>query len=438
MIDLQPIAPLISKVLRGQSYNFQEKYRWASFVCLLSVPKGLLAYNLLTKQLLLCKNHHEDEQMLVKNWFLIPESLNEFQLVTNVKNLLNKVNNQNQYIQHYTIFTTTDCNARCYYCFEKDAVKIRMTDTVINATVNFIQKHYTGKRISIQWFGGEPLFNIIAIDKICNSLNNAGINFTSHMTSNGFLFSNKVIQKAIRNWHLEKVQITLDGTENVYNKTKAYINNEGNPYQKVLHNIKLLLNHNIDVIIRLNLSQNNYSDLVTLVKELSILYGTHKNIKIYPTPLFELYKDKTIRKVIFKKLLELQNFIEIQGMELGYSYFHKIRLNHCKADNNLKSVVVFPNGNIGLCEHELDSKYIGNVWDFGSLNKNFVNEWSVYIPPQKSCSDCFLYFDCLKLKKCETNNSCYKEVIENDIHLIKSQMLKKYKKYETKIQDTDQ
>ena len=43
------------------------------------------------------------------------------------------------------------------------------------------------------------------------------------MISNGYLFSEEIIDRAARLWELRNVQITLDGTEKVYNETKAYI-----------------------------------------------------------------------------------------------------------------------------------------------------------------------------------------------------------------------
>lgn len=53
--------------------------------------------------------------------------------------------------------------------------------------------------------------------------------------------------------------------------------------------------------------------------------------------------------------------------------------------------------------------------------------------PLERCSICRLFPDCLKLEKCETNNTCFYELIEYDEHLIKRQMIKKFKEYATKI-----
>lgn len=433
MTVLQPIAPLIHKILREQVYNLNEEYRCPTFVFNVVISKGVLAYNLLTKEYIFYKNLQEEKEILVNKWFLVPNSFQEYIFVKNIKQLIKEVSHYDTGIRNYTIFTTTDCNARCFYCFEKSFSKVRMLNDVILSTVNFIKRNYHNDKLTIHWFGGEPLFNVISIEKISKILNESGVSFESHMTSNGFLFTKKLIQKAKYNWHLRKIQITLDGTKNRYNQIKSYINNEQNPFGKVLDNIRDILDSGICVTIRLNLSIENYSDLIKLVELLADNFSKYGTCKIYAMPLFEILEDYENRKNVFSKLLVLQKLIEEKNMDLGYSYFSKVRLNHCKADSNLESIIIFPDGNIGLCEHKWESQYIGNVWEKCSMNRQEIDKWNQYSMPFDNCSNCCLFPDCLKLKKCDTNNVCFQDLIEYDKHLIKRQMIKKFNEYETKI-----
>ena len=76
--------------------------------------------------------------------------------------------------------------------------------------------------IALNWFGGEPLYNIKAIGTITNYLIVHNKEFHSEMTTNGYLFNETVVKKAKELWNLTGVQITLDGTEKIYNKTKNY------------------------------------------------------------------------------------------------------------------------------------------------------------------------------------------------------------------------
>jgi UTP--glucose-1-phosphate uridylyltransferase len=86
------------------------------------------------------------------------------------------------------------------------------------------------------------------------------------MTSNGYLFDEKLVTKAVHSWNLEDIQITLDGTENVYNKTKNYIYKNTNAFKRVIDNIGLLLKAGVRVMIRLNIGEHNKEDLYELVK----------------------------------------------------------------------------------------------------------------------------------------------------------------------------
>ena len=221
MTVLQPIAPLIHKILREQVYNLNVEYRCPTFVFSIPIPEGVLAYNLLTKEYVLYKNLQEEKEILVNKWFLVPDSFKEFKFVLNIKQLIKEISHQNKEIRNYTIFTTTDCNARCSYCFENSFSKVRMSHDVILTTAKFIKNNYNGNKLTINWFGGEPLFNVASIEKITDVLNNLGIRFESHMTSNGFLFTQKMIQEAKHKWHLRKIQITLDGTKDKYNQIKS-------------------------------------------------------------------------------------------------------------------------------------------------------------------------------------------------------------------------
>ncbi len=169
-------------------------------------------------------------------------------------------------ITDYTIFTTTDCNARCFYCFEKNAARIPMSPGSAEKTAGFIAGHCGGNEVSISWFGGEPLYNMEAIDIICRGLRERGIPFNSKIVSNGYLFDREIIGRAKVDWELRSVQITLDGTEDVYNKAKAYIYKGVNAFRRVIGNIHLLLDAGIAVDIRLNIDTYN-ADNLTAFKE---------------------------------------------------------------------------------------------------------------------------------------------------------------------------
>lgn len=433
MIRLQSNAPLIAKILREQTFLKDKKYRWASFVFVVPHEDGRLLYNVLTKELLYITNEEfiyaqEDCAELVKRWFLVLEQFDDKNLIEQIKRQLSSVNFRNCSINNYTIFTTTDCNARCSYCFERNYYKVRMNNEVISATTDFIKRNCQERKVNIQWFGGEPLFNMKAIDKICHGLSENGITFTSSMTTNGYLFSESIIDKALSLWRLKDVQITLDGTEKNYNKIKSYIYKNKNPYLKVTDNIKILLSRGIKVTIRLNLTTENADDLRQLITKLIADYSGNTNFSIYVHPLFELINESHTRKEVFKRLMSLHEMINDSQLGQEYSNLSKPRIHQCKADANGKSVVIFPDGHIGLCDHQWQSDYIGHV-ESDELDYSIIERWKEYNTPIDRCGSCLLYPDCLKLRLCETNNQCFEEFIEFNKFRLKIDIINKYNKY---------
>ena len=50
----------------------------------------------------------------------------------------------------YTIFTTTDCNARCFYCFELGRSRIPMSEETAHKTARYIRDHCGGEKVKIK------------------------------------------------------------------------------------------------------------------------------------------------------------------------------------------------------------------------------------------------------------------------------------------------
>ena len=74
--------------------------------------------------------------------------------------------------------------------------------------------------------------------------------------------------------------MTLDGTEDVYNQTKAFVCKENSPYQRVMSNIKNLLEADISVTIRLNMDAENVDNLKELTHELGEYFRNNSNLGV--------------------------------------------------------------------------------------------------------------------------------------------------------------
>ena len=278
----------VTGLLGEQDISIGSEYRPISFCALVSGDGYRAAYNSLTGVLLLLDEAEftilnsekvvadDSTDWFIKNWFLVPVAHDDMQLRNEIVDFIRTINVSDGKLRTYTIFTTTDCNARCFYCFEKGRKYLHMSDEIAEDAAVYILRTCMDK-INLSWFGGEPLYNDSAIDIITDRVRAAGIEFNSTMVSNAYLFDDEIVKRAVEKWNLKRVQVTLDGTEEVYNKVKAYIYNDGrSPYKVVLDNIDRLLDAGISVNVRLNMDNYNYENLKLLIDELYNSFGYEK------------------------------------------------------------------------------------------------------------------------------------------------------------------
>lgn len=421
-----------------KQFSWSEKCtRWSRYCVINHIADGTLIFNLLTRELILLTKEEFNSFLqldyLKKNWFVLPDQYNEREIANFVKTLLTARQPKHKETTNYTIFTTTDCNARCFYCFEIGCKRTSMSCETAEKVVQHIKSHCGSKEVTIGWLGGEPLFNTKAIDLISAGLQRENIAFTSTMISNGYLFDDRTVNSAVESWKLRKVQITLDGTEQVYNKIKAYIYRDTNPFEVVMGNITRLLESGIRVDVRLNMDLYNAEDLQALVVDLARRFGGKKGFSVYAHHLFkgdvsnaELYTDDEWKKRIAAMDL-LNESLEKYSLRQKVGIRKHFRLNHCMADSG-KSITILPDGNVGLCDQCTDTGFIGHI-DREGYDAAAVEGWRERMPEIPECSECFYYLDCIKIKKCVTHGSCYPLFRQEKMKHIKRAMVCEYERW---------
>ena len=243
-------------------------------------------------------------------------------------------------------------------------------------------------------------------------LKEAGVNYSSTMISNGYLFDDENVRKAACDWNLKKVQITLDGTEEVYNRAKAYIYKEGSPYRRVMENIGRLLRADIRVAVRLNLDLYNAEDLLKLADELSRRFGGQEKFSVYGFPLFEEGMPESRiekrRKEVYGLQKKLDERLRQNGILAEGTLSGKLPVNQCMADSG-RSVTILPDGRVGLCEHFTDREIIGDVWH-EERDLELIRKWKVRRAPIEVCRTCVLYPECYKIERCPDEKECFPEL----------------------------
>lgn len=385
-----------SHLVRQPKQNIE--YRPSNFIIKRKVDDGLLLYNNATGCLVYFMSEDEiynNTTFLINNWFLLPkDSFNECDWIEYLRNKRIE-DSSHQGINSYVIMTTLDCNARCFYCYEKGSPRVSMIEKVAIRISEYIRCHST-QRVKLTWFGGEPLLNTNVIDLICQKLDSFGILYFSHIITNGLLFTKGLVDKAKDKWKLKRVQITLDGTEQVYLRTKSYIETNGSEFQTVLNNIELLLNSNTKVNIRLNQDAYNTKDLIALLDILHIRFGNNPYLTIYNHLLFNFKNDYTQEQI--DRYYIVKNKISSLYYSNGNKLPNGMNCFQCMADSN-HSLVITPSGMIGKCEHFTEDKMIGSIFS-DDLDMSTIKLWKERHSSQSECYTCVLYPTCIRIKMC--------------------------------------
>lgn len=409
----------IVKLWGKQRIKEEATYRMMRYVLRVEQGGTVLLHNVVTGQLV---EVEQDEikaletlpaafapamTQLVTDRFLVTEGFDEYKSVKQLRRIYQSRPTGTE-ISHYIILPTTFCNAHCFYCYESDYPRVQMTEETASRLINFIDEHREGKDVDIQWFGGEPLVGIRRIDQISQGLRDRGINYSASMISNGYLFDEKIIERSVELWKLYRVQITLDGTENTYNRVKAYVNVQDSPFQHVLNNIDLLTGRKVQVNIRLNVDFYNKDDIRVLIEELIQRYAGNQYVSVYLSMLFNDQGFEPVRHS-YDEIIQMMHIIEDLSVRLKEAKMVADRLkppnlqfSQCMADNP-HTVMIQPDGSLCRCEHENIHDCYGNIRD-GVTDPEKLEKWKESTEHSESCPSCPLYPACYSLRYCMDND----------------------------------
>src|SRR5215813_8838046 len=126
---------------------------------------------------------------LVDRGFLVPESYDEYKVL---QLAAGKEHYRSDVLELF-LLSSEDCNFRCRYCYESFQ-RGTMAPEVRAGVRKLLEKRIAGlNRLSIAWFGGEPLYGFTAVAEIApfarQLTDQYGVHFSSHMTTNGYLLS---------------------------------------------------------------------------------------------------------------------------------------------------------------------------------------------------------------------------------------------------------
>lgn len=240
-----------------------------------------------------------------------------------------------------------------------------MNQETIKATIKFIKNSIIGnkeKNLRMDWFGGEPLLVTDLIEKIALEILEFCKKNSIEVNSNIVTNASKIDERSIdffRRINISKVNITLDGMRDEYEKRKSFV--DGKPYfDHIISSIQMLINHGIKVTVRINVDINNVESSLELIDYLGRVLSDE--VEVYAAPLYGHTESYLTTENIFPTLKLLQSQID----KYNFKRIHRKSLdkNYCR-NSQQNNYMIKPNGDIIHCEHMYNESFavIGNVFD---------------------------------------------------------------------------
>ena len=414
--------------------NNEIEYKLMQYVSQYEVDRGYLLVNNITSAMvyvwkseflhLFEKGWNTDYMRFLKeNFFLVPSDYNDFEECEKLrKRFLPDFDKDICFTNpsYFTILSTTECNARCFYCYEKGRKQFPMTDEVANKVADFIIKvRDRNKPVHIGWFGGEPTYNTKPMEIIYDKLIQNKIPYNSSMISNGYLIDEEMCKKFVDKYKIKNIQITIDGIGNKYDKVKNYIyEKDESAFDRVIDNVERMLQAGIRVAIRMNLDLHNADSLKQLIHFLRQRLGHYGNLlHPYIYPIFEetAERDPEHRNKVFKQLKEILYILDECGFMEEAKIHAGLKLQHCMVDGT-DSILIGPRGDIGLCEHYTTDHFFSHIDNYEEKNWEEIKAFRTYLEPTELCKTCPLLPSCLRIDLCHDIRYCDEHVKQWRLH----------------------
>lgn len=290
-----------------------------------------------------------------------------------------------------TLAPTMECNARCFYCYENGVRHGKMDIEDADKIIKGLSTVDLKKGLKITWFGGEPLMAQEWIDHFSRGLQDAGIEYSAFMISNGSKIDGDIIEKMITDWKISDVQITMDGEEEEYFKRKNYVDQDETLYFSLLRNIKKMGKKGIRVQIRINVDPDNLESVYLLIDDLEQIFYQDENITYYPSFLTGC-QQRMSEEDKLKMILEILKRVKIPNKLPIADYLYRSPKMYACFYNNKKAVSIDPNGDIFICEHMLGRRgeAIGNIYQRFDESKNHRK----ISGKREECQECVFFPKC--------------------------------------------
>lgn len=304
---------------------------------------------------------------------------------------------------NFLVVPSYACNLRCIYCYEQtymikgttDIDPIKMVDLQFDKIDN-IMKIYESKYgnckddIRITIMGGEPLLrcNLKTISYIFKQAKER--NYSIDIVSNGVDLNHYIdLFNEYKNT-LHHIQITVDGIKEIHDTRRIFHDGRGS-FDLIMNNIKLAIENDILIVLRVNVDSTNINELSDLANVLVNQFHNSEKLKPYLyllqdggcsgeqniinekigiETIFEL-EENNPNMSIFRKKFHPENFIESIFNDEPYQPV----LRHCGAAKN--QFILDCKSNVYKCWHGIGNNdyRVGTFYPKYELDEERISNW---------------------------------------------------------------
>jgi len=323
---------------------------------------------------------------------VIPDDVDEHALLSREREALRL----SPHVVNLTICPTIDFNFGCPDCFEGDAKpQERMNEGTMGAVVRFVQHLRTDSthRLSVTWFGGEPLLGLPQIERLTDRLRPDILtpyqwSYGANIITNGYGLTRKIAEK-LQALDVSGAQVTLDGLAH-HHDARRFRKGRHPTFARILANIEEAADL-IRITIRVNIDRSNQEDYFPLVEELK-RRDLRGKVGLYPA--FTRDDGDTSLASAYQSAHEfVQGHIALhrQGLEHGLYVLHyrkAVRL-FCGSSSPFWWTIA-RNGDLHKCWDTVNepSAAVGNVEDLGPTGAcdTWWTKWSPF--QHDKCRSC--------------------------------------------------
>lgn len=327
---------------------------------------------------------------------------------------------------YLVIHTTENCNFRCEYCalnFHKRNLEVNTQEKIIK----FIRKNIRFfNRVIIDWFGGEPLLNISAIEYISEQVKECCLKahkqYIASVTTNGYLLTPVNVKKLLKA-NVFKICVTIDGIQETHDKQR-HLSNGMPTFEKIINNLINIRNDKsltmMDIVIRTNISLEISQKLEKYYIYYNELFGNDRRFSLFIRLVgdwggsrIDNFKKSLIERSSYKYIYN--KLMNCDGKIIFRNNFSDLEPAGCVCSavyRNKYTIDVL--GNIHKCDTPLENGKIGYIDDAGKmiLNEDQHYKWiSPFREKSVECDNCFFscacfMLTCPKKRVVDCDNSC--------------------------------